>query len=55
MCPETPSLVEAESRVYFLLERVYFFHFMDEQEVQLDLEEWVAFGREELEKELDCR
>ena len=46
---------EVESRVYFLLRRVYFFHFMKEEEVQLNLEEWGVFGLEELEKELHSR
>lgn len=55
LCLKTQSLAEAESRVYFLLRRVYSFHFMEEEEVSLDLEELVAFGLEELEKELHCR
>lgn len=55
LCLKTPSLVEVESRVYFLLGRVYSFHFMEEEAVSLDLEELVAFGLEELEKELHYR
>lgn len=55
LCLKTQSLVEVESRVYCLLGRIYSFRLMEEEEVSLDLKELIAFGLEELEKELHCR